>query len=128
MRLFNLRVYKGTQYGTTATYSASEFDGVLGSAERLAVHCRVWRASGTTPKLTVNLEESNDGANWVPKTTALVNQETLSTTGETALMAVATKATMSGAAFVRLAVSLFGSDNVADVQIIVCGRGEQRAP
>jgi len=128
MRLFNLRVFKGTQYGTTATYSASEFDGVLGSAERLAVHCRVWRATGTTPKLTVRLHESNDGSTWVPRTTALVNEATLSTTEETSVIALATKAALSGATYVRLSVELTNSDNVADVQIIVCGRAEQRAP
>lgn len=123
MRLFNLHVYKATQYGTTPTYTAAEFDGPLGTAEKLAVHVRVWRASGTTPKLTLKILHSNDGVVWVAKST-LVNQTSLSTSGETSVLATDDGTTPSGA-FVRLSVELANSDNVADIQIIVCGRAEQ---
>lgn len=124
MRLFNIEVYKQTQYGTTATYTPPSFNAILGSAEKMACHVRVTRASGTTPKITIKQQVSNDGQDWVDRTPAFVNQTTLSTSAETTMMAIDSGSTPN-AGLMRLSVELSGSDNIADIRITVCGRGEQ---
>ena len=125
MRLFNRTVYQDTQYGTTRTFTASEHHAGLGAAEKLGCHVRVKRVSGTSPTLTLGVWSSNDGQEWDIKANILA-AAALSTTAESTFMAIDDGSTPNGA-FVRLSVELGASDNLADVLVVACGRGEQRA-
>ena len=122
MRMFNSHLFSETMEGTTARYSSAEHNGLLGMAEKLVVQYRATKVSGTSPTLTVATEVSNDGIDWLPKTT-IVSAQAL-TAGQVNSGILDTGSAIH-AAFVRLKVTLGGTTPAANVDLIVCGRAEE---
>ncbi len=63
MRLFNREVFRGTAY-TTDQYTPAEFNGLLGSADRLAIQVVANRPDTNTTKVIVQIQHSNDNEHW----------------------------------------------------------------
>src|SRR5437763_796834 len=104
MLLFNEQVFRETLYGQTAWESDTQQATRLGLADHLTVGVEVSRAEGTSPKLTVDLEHSNDGEHWVRLAT-LFDALVLSTTDVT-VSQTATQQPLG--VFVRLRAQLSG--------------------
>src|SRR5262249_54611954 len=125
MRLFNREVFRATVYGTAEVFTASEFTALLGAADKLTLHVRAGRVSGTSPKLAVHLYHSDDGEDWVLKGLVL-STGVLSATADNSYIA-SDDGTTPTAKHVRFGIALSVSDGVADVAINACGRGEARS-
>ncbi len=119
MRRFNREVYNETHdIGATSRYTSAEFNDVLGSSDKLVVQYRAVKIAGTSPTLTIKLEGSNNGVDWVLIET-LVNAASLTAAQVNSALATST-ATLP--AFVRFAITMGGTTPSAEVQIIACGR------
>ncbi len=95
---------------------------LLGSAEKLVLQARSTKVAGTSPTLTVAVEHSNDGKDWVVATTP-INGVTINS--GTVTISIADTGSTIFAGLVRLKVSLGGTGPSASVQVIACGRAEQ---
>jgi len=125
MRLFHAQIYDENIEGTTALYTDPTHNGLLGSVEKLSIFALTDTVTGTTPTLTVQIEESGDQVHWTNKVaTAEINGTTLSTTVVTTAVGRDGGNTPS-AGFLRLRVSLGGTTPKAHVRLWVTGRGEQ---
>jgi hypothetical protein len=111
--------------GTQALFTDPSHNALLGSVEKLSIFAVVDSVSGTSPTLTVQIEESGDQVRWINKAgTAEINAAALSTTVITTAVGRDTGATPSNG-FLRLRVSLGGTSPKAHVRLFVTGRGEQ---
>lgn len=125
MRLFHAKIYDENVEGTTALYTDPSHNSLLGSVEKLSIFAITDTVSGTTPTLTVQIEESGDQVHWTNKAgTAEINGVTLSPTAITLAVGRDTGATPSSG-FLRLRVSLGTTSPKAHVRLWVTGRGEQ---
>lgn len=69
VRFANNRFYRGDDAGNTIASAARTVTGNSGALDAsgfsmLAAFLNVTAASGTTPSMTVSVEESNDGSTW----------------------------------------------------------------
>lgn len=125
MRLFHAQIYDENIEGTTALYTDPTHNGLLGSVEKLSIFALTDTVTGTTPTMTVQIEESGDQVHWTNKiATAEINATSLSTTAVTTAVGRDAGGTPS-AGFLRLRVVLGGASPKAHVRIWVTGRGEQ---
>lgn len=125
MRLFHVAVYDENVEGTGTLYTDPSHNALLGSVEKLSIFAITDTASGTSPTLTVQIEESGDQVHWVSKAgTAEINAAAVSTTALTTAVGRDTGATPSNG-FLRLRVTLGGTTPKAHVRLWVTGRGEQ---
>jgi hypothetical protein len=125
MRLFHAQVYDENIEGTTALYTDPSNNGLFGSVEELSIFAVADTVSGTTPTLTVQIEESADQIHWVNKIpTAEINAQALSLTVKTVVVG-RDNGSVPSSGFLRLRVSLGGTTPKAHVRLWVTGRGEQ---
>src|SRR5205085_819450 len=98
-----------------------------GAYDRLSIQAVADNVTGTTPMITVAIEQSGDGRSWSAKNgTAEINAVSLSTTQSTSAAGGDTGATPSQS-FVRLRIQLGGTGTVlAHVRIIVSARDHRR--
>jgi hypothetical protein len=125
MRSYHRLVFDGAVSGTTAIYTNPRFNTLLALTELIEIGCVVSQASGTTPTLSVQCQVSPDNENWFDKSgTAEIAAASLSTS-DVSIAGGKSSTTDSTVGFVRLKISLGGSDNKATLRIFVTGRGEQ---
>jgi len=111
--------------GTTALFTDPSQNALLGSVEKLTIYTITDTVSGTSPTLTVQIEESPDQINWTNKSgTAEINGVALSTTQKTSTVG-RDNGTVPASGFIRLRVSVGGTTPKAHIRIWVTGRGEQ---
>jgi len=119
MRRFNKDVYKETHdTGATARYTSAEFNDLLGSQDVLVVQYSAVKIAGTTPTLTIDLQGSNNGADW-QLIENLINAVSL-TPGSVNAGIDASGQNLP--AFVRLAIYMGETNPSAELQIIASGR------
>lgn len=125
MRVFHSLVFDENIEATTAQYIDASWNAQLGLPDKLTIFAIGDTASGTTPTLLVQIEESPDQVHWLNKNaTAEINGSNLSTTANTVLVGRDAGTTPS-AAFIRLRIVLGGTTPKAHIRIWVTGRGEQ---
>jgi hypothetical protein len=125
MRVYHTLVFDENIEGTTALYSNPVHNDTLAVTEKVEIFAVADTASGTSPTLTAQIEESPDGIHWQNKNTnAEINGVSLSTTANT--IAVGRDAgTNLGSGLCRLRVALGGTNPKGHVRIWATGRGEQ---
>jgi hypothetical protein len=125
MRKYMKTVLNDFVVGTTAVYTDTSYNDALGSVDKIALHVVIDQVSGTSPTLTLALEHSCDGRNWVAK-----NISGADISGQ-ALLATATNSFFASDAgtvpfmgFVRIRVALGGTSPVAHVKVHLTGRDD----
>ena len=89
MLMFSQKVFEGGVSGagsSAAAYSKKDLDRFLAQADRFFVQVRASQVSGTGPKVTVDLQSSNDGVDW--------NNVTLAVAGISDVSVVANQVTL----------------------------------
>src|SRR5215210_3744233 len=108
MRVYHALVFDENLEATTALYTDPSFNAQLALCEKLHIFTISDTASGTTPTLTVQIEDSPDGVHFNNRTaTAEINAQALSTTNNTTLVA-RDAGTNLASGFARLRVQLGG--------------------
>lgn len=124
MRIFQAKVFDDIVDSGVSLYNDPTFNDVFGHAEDLSIFAVVYGIAGTTPTLTVQLEESPNQINWQNKqVTAEINATAISLT--TVLTVTGRDAgTVPSSGFIRLRVQLGGTSPRAQVKIWVTARTE----
>jgi hypothetical protein len=129
MRVFNELVFDGYITGTAPVYSESRFQDMLGFADQLSIGGYSAQVTGSSPKLTVDIEQSFDKERWQPRsTTPAINAMDLSLAPlETAVHGhdgdPAGPPANPRLAFVRLRITLTGTGTLsAQVRLWAAGR------
>ena len=116
--------FNETLEDTTALYTDDAFGDQLASSDELSIFAIGDTASGTSPTITVQIEESPDQIHWSNKaTTAEINAIALSTTAITTRVARDNGSTPSNG-FIRFRVQLGGTSPKAHIRIWATGRSE----
>jgi hypothetical protein len=127
MRKPNILVFDDFVYGVgsgNAVYTDAKFNEMLGRLDQTAIFAVADRSSGTTPSLSVQIQHSPDGRNWINKN-ASAEVMAMIPTGATTAVAGVDPGTAPSAANVRLAVFLGGTGSPsAHVKIFVCDRDQ----
>lgn len=124
MRTFHRCVFDDAIEGTSAVYTGAQWNAVLGLADKLKLVAITDQASGTTPTLTVQIEESADQRNWASKSgTAEINALSVGTSA-TEIKTGNDAGTVPTGGFVRLRLQLGGTTPKVHVKLYVTGRGE----
>ena len=69
MLLFFEKIFEGYIAGTSNVYTHTALGELLGSAESLSIYGQASSATGTSPTLTIQLEQSFDGTRWANQRT-----------------------------------------------------------
>lgn len=117
MRILSEQIFDQNLSGaSTFWYTSSEWDQVLGNCDRLGFQIVTTGASGTSPLLTVSIQYSADGQNWVIWSTDISGQAVINNAqyylGVNSITA----------AYVRLQISLGGTSPATRLKAYVCGR------
>lgn len=108
-------------------YTGAEYNDVLGAADALVFQVLVANVSGTFPTLTVGVEHSSDNQHWVSimpvSQTGVPEIDALPISDNQSLM-IYKDGFENGVllAYIRLAVSLGGSDPACRLKLFACGR------
>lgn len=123
MREFTVQVFDETITGTSTTwYTSATFNDLLGSADELIVHAVADGVSGTVPTLTVGVDHSCNGIDWIN-----VGWTASTLTGQT----LANDTTYYGffptffpplLTYARLRVFLGGTTPSCRLKVFACGR------
>jgi hypothetical protein len=110
---------------SNAVFTDAKFNDMLGRLDQTALFAVADSTAGTAPSLTVQIQHSADGRNWVNKnTTAEISNVSVPTGATTALYGYDPGSAPSGAN-VRLAVFLGGTGSPsAHVKVFVCDRDQ----
>lgn len=128
MRIQNDLVYDATMDGTTSVYVDPAWHDRLGLPDRLTLFAVADGVSGTSPTLSVQLEESSDQQSWLNVNgSAEIPATTISTSATTALVGYCTGA-FPNMTFIRARLQLGGTTPRARVRLWVTGRGEAQSP
>ena len=125
MRIFNQLVFDGYVSGTANVYSDSQYYPLLGLADQLSLSGYTAQVTGTSPTLTVQVEQSFDNVRWQSRNaTAEINASSLSTGAETTVQGQDGSPTARPTlAFARLRITLGGTGSLAgQVRLWVTGR------
>lgn len=125
MRVFHSLVYDENIESTVNQYIDAAWNSQLGLPDKLTIFAITDTVTGTSPTLTVQIEESPDQVHWLSKAgTAEINATTLSTSTNTIAVG-RDPGTTPSAAFIRLRIQLGGTTPKSHVRVWVTGRGEQ---
>jgi hypothetical protein len=125
MRIFHVLLLDDRIEGNAPLYSSPLHNALLGSVESLRIYCTSENTSGTSPLLTVQIEESGNQVYWRTKAfLAEIDNVALSTTAPTVAVG-RDRGLLPSQGFLRLRVQLGGTAPKARVRIWVTGRGEQ---
>ena len=115
MRIFNQLVYDGYVSGNQDVVSDSQYYPLLGLADQLSISGYTAQVTGTTPNLTVQVQQSFDNVRWQNRnTTAEINAVSLSTVAETQVQGQDGSPTARPTlAFARLKITLGGTGTLA---------------
>lgn len=125
MKVFHELVYDDYVSDVDPTYSDPAFDARLGAAERLALVVVADEVSGTAPAVTLGLEHSGDGENWVAKGGGAAVKAVALVAGQASAQCVG-GGDYGGApalGFVRLKLAM-ASGSAARLRVWVTGRSE----
>ena len=125
MRKYMKTVLNDFVVGTTVVYTDTGNNDSLGSADKIAMHVVIDQVSGTSPTLTLALEHSCDGRNWVAKNVAgadIIGQTLSASTTNSFFASDAGTTPFMG--FVRIRVALGGTSPVAHVKVHLTGRDD----
>jgi hypothetical protein len=122
-RRFVELVFNDFIIGTTPTFTAAQFDELLGSANRLAIQVVADKATGTSPTLSLQVHHAADERSFV--SVSLVGgfeilPTALSTTAVTILNGVADYSALFR--HVRFRLALGGTNPGAHVKVYATGR------
>lgn len=127
MRTFHAKVFDDILDASTPLFIDPSFNDALGSVEELSIHGVAVALSGTSPTLTVQIEESPDQINWRNKQgTPEINGLALSLSSFTNVTGTDSGAVPS-ACYLRLRVQVGGTTPRVIVKLWVTGRAEQAA-
>lgn len=125
MRQFNALVFDEFISGQTMVFTSAALDDRLGKPNQLSLFAVADNVSGTAPTLSVQIYTSADGRNFVTKSQQGPEINTISlSTGATN---VATgydqfSGSLGSFGYVRLGITLGGTNPAAHVKIYVTGR------
>jgi hypothetical protein len=126
MRVFNQLVFEGYVKGTASVYSDSVFDEQLGLSDQLSVAGYSAQVTGTSPTITIQVENSFDQRRWQNRNgVAEINGIALATSGETTFQGQdgwAGGLNRPALHFARLRISLGGTSPAAQLRIWAVGR------
>lgn len=125
---YNELVFDEYVDGTASIYSKPQFNALLSLADLYSIHAAAFIESGTSPTLTLQLEEGPDNFNWGnKKATPEVNAAALTSGALTvATHSVGGGSTFPTSGYMRLRVQLGGTSPRGRVKVWFTGRGEQR--
>jgi hypothetical protein len=131
MRKYNVRAFDDFVHGTSTVYSTADFNEVLGSADQLSLFAVVDSYSGAAgaPNITVQIQHSGDGRNWVNKNPAAEINGAAIGAGITAVAGGSDGGTNPALGLIRLAISLAAVGMAppnAHVRIWACGREKEK--
>jgi len=122
MRTFREIVFDDVIVGTATVHTAERFNDSMGLPDQLAIQVVVDQVNASGHDLTLAIENSSDQRNWVPKSaTPEIANESLSNT-QTNVEVASDDGSTPSLAYVRLAITLAGTNPTAHVKIHVCGR------
>jgi len=123
MRLFHQQVWDGYLSGSAVVYSTCGLEDLLGRADQLSLSGYAAGMLGTSPKLTVQVEQSFDQVRWINRNALPeINAITLSTSSDTAFSGQdGNPAARPTAAFARLRIALSGTSPAGQVRIWATG-------
>ena len=125
MKIFNQCVFEGYVSGTAAVYSDSQHNALLGTTDQLSIGGYTAQVTGTSPTLTVQVEQSFDNIRWQNRNgTAEIAAAALSTgSTETNVQGQDGSPTARPTLpFVRLKITLGGTSPTAQVRLWATGR------
>lgn len=125
MRIFNQLVFDGYVSGTADVFSDSQYYPLLGLADQLSISGYTAQVTGTSPTLTVRVEQSFDNVRWQNRnSTAEISAVSLSASpAETNVQGQDGNPTSRPTlAFARLKITLGGTSPTAQVRLWVTGR------
>ena len=103
-------------------YSDATLDAALASGEKFFLSVRASAVTGSTPTLTLGIDLSNDGIDWITRSTPL-SAAAIAVGGVTILSASELGASTVGGRFMRTFVALADTGSVgAHIEVWVCGR------
>lgn len=128
MKVFNQLVFEGYISGTTNVFSDSQYNALLGTVDQLSVSGYTAQVTGTSPTLTVQVEQSFDNIRWQNRNVSPAPPEV----NATALNTGASETNFQGQdgnptarptlCFVRLRIALGGTTPTAQVRLWATGR------
>lgn len=122
MRRFCQMVFDDFVVGTTTVYTSPIYEDTLGTADRLAIQAVADQVSGSSPRLTVQVEHGSDGRNWTAKSgTPEINNIAIDT-GSTVTLTGTEPGTNPSHTRIRLRIALAGTAPQAHVKLYVTGR------
>jgi hypothetical protein len=129
MRIFNELVFDGFVKGTADVFSDARYQELLGLADRLSIGGYAAQVTGTSPRLTVAIEQSFDKERWQARSTApeisavTLNASPLESPVHGHDGDPASPGVFPRLAFVRLRIALSGTGTLAaQVRLWVAGR------
>lgn len=125
MDVFNLKIYDDYVSGTQAVYTPTMLSETLGSADRIACAVYTRSGSGTSPTITVQVEQSFDGSRWQNQSaTPELNNSPVGVGIDTYRFIVSdpTGAGVPGLQFIRLRITLGGTSPACILQMWAVGR------
>lgn len=124
MQISNLILFDGYVTGTVNVYSRWEDNDALGVVDSLTLGGYTAQVTGTTPTITVQIEQSCDNMRWQSRnTTPEVNAAALSSVGETSFGGVdGSRLSRPTLAYARIRITLGGTGTVgAFVRVYATG-------
>ena len=122
MRIFHKLAFDNYVNGTAFVYSDPTLNAQLGVADQLAIGGFSAQVSGTSPTLTVRVEQSFDNIRWQDRNTTAEVSTTLSTSAETLFGGQDGDPTLRPRLeFVRLRIALGGTTPAGQVRVWVTG-------
>jgi len=123
MRTLHVLIYDDFIEGTTAVYTSPDFNSQLALGDKVKLYAVVDSVGGTSPTLTVQLEESGDERNWDDKSaTAEIDGEALSTTAVNNVTGY-DDGSVPSSGFLRARIELGGTSPEANVKLWATVRG-----
>ena len=122
MLTFNVLAIDEVLPGGITTYSPAQLNELLGTSDRHTIVV-VAAPIASAPRIQVTLEHSNDGRNWLPRSSAEIPLTTM--TYGTAV-AGGHDGSIKMGAFVRLKVETSADTGALDVKVYVAGRQKGR--
>jgi hypothetical protein len=118
---FYEKIFHNYVSGTQSFYTDTRYADMLGTVERLSITGSVGGITGTSPTLTIQLENSPDLTHWQSQsvTPEIAN---IPIGPGTYTMAFDSELDVPFAAFVRLRITLGGTSPGGLVTIFACGR------
>jgi hypothetical protein len=125
--MFSGKVFSGViNDNVNFYYSDHEWNARLGTAEKFHVELKASNVTGTGPNITVSMESSADGVNWVARITNPASMPNLSPSGTlssgSVIMSYDLGTSYVGGRFTRFKMQMGGTSPNAYIELWVSGR------